>query len=73
VTRTADHWWQWAEEDDARMYLHTQSLDRRCRLWVAVGGDDGPDLAWLAEADRVADLDAEDDARERAIDDEGGW
>lgn len=86
--RTADHWWAWAEQDDDRltrvlpcddaaaMMLRLACADAadasRCRRWVAGESDDGPDREWLADAESCAARDAEDDARERAAEDQRG-
>jgi len=68
VTRTADHWWLWSEEDAANMYATTESPSMRCRRWRLDYTDDGPNFAWIANACSIENRDAKDAAHERADD-----
>ena len=42
VARTAEAWWAWHDQDQARWSQTVEEAESRCDLWVAGESDDGP-------------------------------
>lgn len=64
MTRTADQWWAWHDQDSSRWSPGNQdeataAAEARCAAWIAGGSDDGPESSrdmQLAAARRAAGL-----------------